>query len=267
MHSGHIKLIAGDHPTYDDQDIMSACNHLTIRRMAGWKVCGKRSVKRQFIGLNSSGFLPHAHLLKAWYVRCSELMLERLNETQVKITQLSDHQEIIVTTNEPYTNLRGQADRYMHVESLFSRKIKSFQQENATGTALFSDDGDENKIVMFGGRSYASDESMDGIWDAINSKMGLVEEDETTYENQQPWSPEPGRLIVRVDDFSDEESGILIEPLINEDGDIVQKRKSFVDWEKDLGLSPEEISDVSDGSKIDHRNEEQSRDVIVQVKT
>ncbi|MAY35627.1 MAG: hypothetical protein CMN84_05930 [Spongiibacteraceae bacterium] len=267
MHSGHIKLVAGDHPTFNDRDIMSACNHLTIRRMAGWKVCGKRSANRQFTGLNSSGFLPHSHLLKDWYMRCCEMMIERLNETQAKITRLSDQQEIIVTTNEPYTNLRGQADRYMHIEGFFGRKIKSFRQENATGTALFSDDGDENKIVMFGGRSYSDNESMDEIWSAINSKVGLVEEEETTYENQQPWSPEPGKLIVRVDDFSDEESGILIEPLLNEEGDIIQKRKSFVDWEKDLGLSPEEILDVSDGSKIEHRNEEQSRDVIVQVKS
>ena len=246
MHSGHIKLVAGDHPTFNDRDIMSACNHLTIRRMAGWKVCGKRSANRQFTGLNSSGFLPHSHLLKDWYMRCCEMMIERLNETQAKITRLSDQQEIIVTTNEPYTNLRGQADRYMHIEGFFGRKIK---------------------IVMFGGRSYSDNESMDEIWSAINSKVGLVEEEETTYENQQPWSPEPGKLIVRVDDFSDEESGILIELLLNEEGDIIQKRKSFVDWEKDLGLSPEEILDVSDGSKIDHRNEEQSRDVIVQVKS
>ena len=196
-------------------------------------------------------------------------MINRLNRDQCRITRLGDSHEIIVTTGVPYTDHSGKPDRYMDVDGFFNRKIKSFKQENATGSALFSDDGDENTVVMYAGKSYAGDGSMDGIWAAINSKTGIVEEDETTYEKQPPFgSPDPGgRLIVRVDDFTDQEAGILIEPLLDDAGTLMQKRMKFVDWENDLGLSAEEISDVSGGSKIDHRNEEQARDVIVQVKT
>ena len=267
MHSGHIKLIAGDHPTYDDRDVLSACNHLTIRRMAGWRLCGKRSVNRQFIGLNSSGFLPHTHLLKDWFSRCCEAMIMRLNRDQCRITRLDNSHEVVVTTGVPYISHSGQPDRYMDVEGFFSHKIKSFQQSNATGVPLFSDDGDENKVMMYGGKSIASDDAMDDVWAAIQSKTGLFEEDETAYEKQKPWSPEPGRLIVRVDDFSDEESGVLTEPLLDEAGDTVKKRMKFVDWQNDLGMSAEEITSVTEGSKNDHREVEQTRDVIVRVKT
>lgn len=267
MHSGHIKLIAGDHPTYEDMDILSACNHLTIRRMAGWRLCGQRSVNRQFIGLNSSGFLPHTHLLKHWFSMCCEAMIRRLNRDQCRITRLDNSHEVVVTTGVPYISHSGQPDRFMDVDRFFSHKIKSFQQENATGVPLFSDDGDENKVMMYSGMSYANDESMDVIWAAINSKTGMLEEDETTYEKEPPWRPEPGRLIVRVDDFSSEESGVLVEPLLDEDGSTVRKRNKFVDWQTDLGMSAEEISSVTEGSKNDHREVEQTRDVIVKVKT
>jgi len=267
MHSGHIKLIAGEHPTYDDQDILSACNHLSIRRMAGWRLCGKRTVSRQYAGINAGGFLPQSHLLKDWLSRCCEIKIKRLNRDQCRITRLVDSKEIIVTTGVPYTNHNGETDRHMDVDGFFSRKIKSFKQENATGTPLFSDDGDENKVVLYAGRSYASNDAMDGIWAAINSKTGIVEEDETNYEKQAPWSPESGRLVVRVDDFSDEESGVLTEPLLDEAGATVKKRMKFVDWQNDLGMSAEEITSVTDGSKNDHREVEQARDVIVKVKT
>jgi len=69
-----------------------------------------------------------------------------------------------------------------------------------------------------------------------------------------------------VDDFTDTESGVLVEPLLDESGTTVKKRKKFVDWQNDLGMSAEEISNVTDGSKNDHREVEQTRSTIVKVK-
>lgn len=268
MHSGHIKLIAGDHPTYDDRDIMCACNHLTIRRMAGWRLCGKRSANRQFIGINSSGFLPHSHLLKDWFSKCSELMLERLNKNQCRITRLRDQQVVVVTTGRAYVDLNGKPDRFLDVDRFFSHKIRSFLKADATGSVLFSDDDNKDRVVMFGGRTYASDDSMDDVWAAIHTKTGRIEETETTYEKEPPFgSSDPsGQLIVRVDDFSDQESGILIEPLFDEVGIVLKKRKKFVDWQNDIGLTENDVANVIGGSKNDHREIEQVRDVIVQVK-
>ena len=268
MHSGYIRLIAGDHKTYENSDIQGACNHLTIRRMAAWRFCGERTSSRQFSGLNSSGFLPNMHLLRSWCIRCSEMMLERIDRETCRIIRMSDSKEIIVTTHMPYEDFDGKAERYLNVGEFFRHKIRSFKNANATGTAIFSDDGDENKVVMFGGRFYANDNSMDDVWAEIQSRTGRMENHETTYENQPPFgSSERGKLVVRVNDFTDQEAGILCEPLLDESGEVVKKRKQFVDWEHDIGLSAEDIADVDAGSKNDHREVEQSRGEIVQVKS
>ena len=206
--SGYLNLIIGRHATYEDGDILSACNRLTIRRMAGWRVCGERNSDRQFSGLNRDGFLPSTHLLRDWHEAVCECRFERLNRIQAKLIRLSDLREIVVTTGELYTNFRGQTGRQMHVEQFCRRQIATFKKTNAQGKALFSDDGDDNKISLYYGRTDSSHANMDTVWTAIMNKTGRLEADETTYRKEPPFGGHKrGRVVVRVDDFSDRERG------------------------------------------------------------
>jgi len=272
MHSGYIKLITAPHATYEAGDVLSVCNHNTVRKMAGWKVCGERLQNRRYAGLNRHGFVPHSHLLKDWCSSTCEAMCERLNRTQARFTRLRDAREIVVTTGEPYANFRGQDERYFDVEQFFALKIQTLQKENAQGVTLFSDDGDHNKVMMYYGRTNANSAAMDTIWTAIETKTGKLEATETSYENQPPFgSPDSrGRLIIRVDDFSDEETGILTSPLLDEtdpDNPItIKKRSRYIDWRNDLGLSVGDVTDVENGTRREHRSVEQARDTVVRVK-
>ena len=87
---------------------------------------------------------------------------------------------MVVTTGEAYTNFRGQTERYMHVEQFFARKIQTFQRENGQGVPLFSDDGDQNKVVMYGGRTNANTAAMDTIWTAIELQTDFLESVQTS---------------------------------------------------------------------------------------
>lgn len=273
MASGHLQLIIKTHPTYEDGDILGAANHLSIRRVAGSRICFERGRNRQLAGLNGSGFLPSTHLLKDWHEACCEFRLERLNRNQCKQIRLSDMAEITITTGVPHTDLRGTPNRQMDVELYFRRQLATFKEQNARGKALFSNDGDELKVTMYGGRTDKGSTAMDTVWTAITSKTGRLEADETTYAKEPPFgSYHRGWIVIKVDDFSDEESGLLtstLEDLTDPDNPIyVKKRKSWVDWENDLGLTAKEISDAKDDQKDpDLRKTENSLSTIVQTKT
>jgi hypothetical protein len=108
--------------------------------------------------------------------------------------------------------------------------------------------------------------------DAINTKTGRVEATETSYENQPPFgTPQWNRLIVRVDDFMDEESGDLMSSIVDEtDPDnpiLVKKRRHQVDWRNDLGLTAGDVTDALSRVKLEHRDDEQARASIVRVKS
>lgn len=272
MASGHLQLIIKPHPTYEDGDVISAMNHLAIRRIAGSRICFERISNRQLAGLNGSGFLPNTHLLKDWHEACCQFRLERLNRNQCKQIRLSDMAEITITTGIPHTDLSGKLNRQMNVDLYFKRQLSTFREQNARGKALFSDDGNELKMVMYGGRTDMGSAAMNTVWAAITSKTGRLEADETTYKKEPPFgSYQRRRVVIRVDDFTDEEAGVItssLQDLTDPDNPItVKKRKSWVDWENSLGLSAKEISDSKDDSKDpDLRKNEKTRSTIVQTK-
>ena len=274
MPSGYLHLIAQPHAAYEEGDVLGACNYLKIRCMAGWRICGERQRRgRQYAGLNSHGYLPAVHLLKDWHEAISECRYERLNHTQAKLIRLSDMRELVVTTGVAYTNFRGQDERYHHVEQFCHGQIRTFRKESAQGKSIFSEDGDVNTIILYYGRTDSSDDNMDTIWTAIVSKTGRLEADETTYAKEPPFgSYKRGRVVIRVDDFTNEERGELTASLIDDtDPDnpvTLKKRKSWVDWQNDLGLTGREITDVKDDRQDpDLRTEEKVRSSIVRTKT
>lgn len=187
------------------------------------------------------------------------------------MTRISDNQELIITTNVPHTDLRGKENRMMDVNIYFASHVSLFQLENAQGKAIFSDDG--NNPILYGGRTKNDDTAMNTVWTAITNKTGRLEADETTYKKEPPFgSYQRNRIVVRVDDFTDDESSVLtssLEDLTDPENPItVKKRKSWVNWENDLGLTVGEITEVKDDTKDpDLRKSEKLRSSIVRVKT
>ncbi len=273
MSSGFLQLMIDTHPTYENGDVLSAANHLQIRRSASSRICFARGASRQFAGLNSDGFLPHSHVLKDWNEACREYRLERLNRNQAKMTRIRDSEELVITSGVPHTDVRGVPDRVMDVGLYFSRQLSTFQKQNAQGNAMFSDDGDEQKVVMYGGGCDQTAAKMDTVWTAIEAKTDKLESNETTYAKEPPFgSYQRRRIILRVDDFTDSERSNLQEPILdltNPDHPlIIKKRKSWVDWENDLGLTAKEIDDSRDDREDpDLRSDERTRSTIVKTKT
>lgn len=284
MPSGHLQIIIDPELhglSYEQGDIVSAQSHLGVRRSAGERICFERLGTRQFANLNGSGFLSHSHLLKDWHDACCEFRLERLNRNEAKQIRLRDMAEIEITTGVPHTDLRGNENRFMDVNLYFSRQIATFKKQtnsqgiakNAQGRAIFSDDGDTNKVVIYGGSTTIKSSNMDTIWTAITNKTGRLEADETTYEKEPPFGAYMRRrLILRVDDFDEVTKGELTEPLedkIDPDNPVqVKKRKSFVDWEGSLALSAETKEAIRDDSQDpDLRVAELSRSTIVITKS
>lgn len=268
--SGYINLLVGSHSTYEEGDIIGACNGLTIRRSAAFRICGERIANRQFAGLNGSGFLPHSHILKDWHEACCEYRIERLNASQCRMTRISDSTELVITSGVPHTDLRGKPDRVMNVEQYFTRRLASFKKQNAQGKAIFSDDGDENTITMYGGRTNADTTAMNAVWTAIETKTPKTEAAETAYDKEPPFGAHRKRLVLRVDDFDDTVAGQLMLPLTdNADPPVtLKKRKNLVAWRTDLALSGAVIAAIdNDAREVDLRGVELVRANIVTVKT
>ena len=274
MASGHLQLMSiNSHPTYENGDVLGAVSHLAIRRSAASRICFKRQGNRQLVGLNGNGLIPHAHVLKDWHEACCQFKFERLNRNQVKYIRLSDMAEIIITTGVPHTDHKGKPNRQMDVDLYFKRQLATFKKVSAQGKAIFSDDGDVNKVTLYGGNTDTSSAAVDAVWTAITNKTGKLEADEITYKKEPPFgSYQRRRIVLRVDDFTDLEGSELVASLQDltdpENPITIKKRKSFVDWESDLGLSAKDITDSKDDAKDpDLRTEEKVRGTIVKTKT
>ena len=250
---GYLQLIAQpDHPTYEDGDILSACNHLTIRRMAAWRQCCKRDGKRQVIGRNEHGYMPTTHVLADHHEATYEFKLQRTGRNTATMTRLSDMAELLIETGKPHTDFRGKPDRYMDVALYFARRQASWLKENAQGKIMFTDDGEYP--VIYCGRTTAGDAEMDTVWQAIETKVGVTELDETNPTVERAFGVRRNRIVLPVNNFTDAEGGQLTSSLVDETDPenpvTVKKRKNLVDWRERAGLTGGEIDDVNNKKPV-----------------
>ena len=220
---GFLQLVVGPHPTYEDQDILGACNWRRARHMHA------EGISCQGPGGYVGGSQP---LWEIWLAKVHQYRFERVSLTEMKRTNLwTLEQEIL--SNVP--NAKGEA---IHLKEYIARRVGSGKMP------LFGTEGAER---WYGGRTDATHERLDEVWLEIEAR---TPKRETDYAGS-PFGDHRKYLVISVDDFDDETGGQLVEPLVDESDPenpvAAKKRKRHVAWRN--------LRDVVEADVLDKQKE------------
>jgi hypothetical protein len=250
--------IGGEHASHEDGDIIAAFSERHIKAVHTAELCHKRLFDRQ-----SDGFLlPNDSLPQVYLTATREFRFERVSDTQVVKTRLSDGETIRITSGEPFTDFDGSRS-VLHVEEFVQRRRHN--DDTRDWKPMF---GSPDREVWYGGHTDTSDAVLDKIWDAIEARMDIDRIDP----DFQLWPF--GRmelschLPVRVTDLTDSEARDLVQPEYKKDlhGDYVldeggsriveKKRRYGLPWQDildDLGVAERDVLDK--GKKVGREKE------------
>lgn len=242
---GFLQLMVGDHPTYEDGDIVSAVNWRYTRHTTCEGLCfARRASDRRPLRLNGTGFLNTSDISRDFFEETHEFRFERVNANQLKKVRLSDNAEIIFTSGQIKADFDGR-DVSFDAASFFGRMLRTWGEPNARGKWLFGTDS--QNIQYYGGKMNSNHDILDNVWSAVESKLGVLE----SSVDHAPFSDYKKRLVIAVNDFSDSVMDGLSSPLLDETDPenpvTVKKRKNWVTWR---GLRDVVESDVLDKKKL-----------------
>lgn len=230
---------------YVDGDILAAFNNRMIRCVHAQHICHVKNAGGG-VGVHRNS----AHVTKDFFENTHQYRFERISKTEVKRILLSDLTEEVFDSTPRIVD--GQ-EQYTNVE-LFVRLRLRHARHTMFGTA-----GAE---TWYGGRKDFSDTALDLVWNAIETKTSNREVDFKSW----PCGANDCRshLFIAVLDFNDVRARELVEP------DLVtpHKRKHFIDFRNDLGLSAKNIQDIDDKTLKVLPNQDAKVDdsIVVKVK-
>lgn len=239
----------GDHPSFEDGDILVAKNRRSIRAIHAEDICWPRQNGKKVGGLIENNF----PLLEILFGNVYQYKFQRVSTDEVKrITIATGDEDVLSKT----PNADGEA---INVKEYVNRR------KAAAKKPIFGAAGSE---IWYGGRISAGHTQLDRIWQEIESRTAKREQDHVNW----PFTPRELQrfLAFDVDDFDNQEAGELVAPLVDEsDPDnpvTLKKRKNYVEWR---GLRDVVESNVLDSSQqIDIRSiRKHVRSQIAKVKS
>ena len=205
---GYLQLITPvSTGSYEDGDILSAVPWRKVRQERAEGLCfakaiidGNRKVDRLVNGLYPAGDIAEDYLSTT-----SQFKYEKLNSTQNRVTRLSDNDEIIFENNVPFVQHDGKTVS-MDMGLFLKRRKSTLNGIGGNGRLIFGTNGNE---YYFGGRTDTSNANLDIVWTAIESKTAFLESVEC---DKAHFSNYRKRLIISVNDMTDEEALLLVSP-------------------------------------------------------
>lgn len=218
----------GPDPAYQDGDILCAFNRRRTRHVHAEGICHPRRAQRR-----SDGRIALDHVSRAWFEATHQYRFTRLSLTAVLRENLWMPSEVEVFGQTP--NERGER---IDVDAYVRRRAQ------AQGFGLFGSDGAE---IWYGGSTRADTPTLDTVWGAIEQHTPHREVD---YPDWPIGAQElRSHLVIRVDDFDDEEAEALTAPVHDTSGEepvLVRKRARRLPWRDLHGMSAARIAQVED---------------------
>ena len=217
-------LKIGNSSTYEDGDIVDAFNTRRVRCVYAQHLCKAHDLREMFL------------------LKTCQFQFVRVSKREVKRIALATMAEDILS-DKP-----NEAGEYIDVPLYVARRLKGQRH------CIF---GAPGKEVWYGGKCDHSNAAMTAVWAEIETRTPEREADYMLW----PFTDAELKqhLVMPVDDFSDAElieyKNPLREPTgkVSDEGHplyrIVKKRKHFVDWQADLGLTAKEQTDLQDANK------------------
>lgn len=216
---------------YTDGDILAAFNNRQIRCVHAQHICHVKHA-----GGGAGVHRDSSHVARDFFEQTHEFRFERISKTEVKRIRLSDLTEHIFDgTSRVIDGKRQQID----VGPFVKRRLKHNVH------AIFGTDGSE---VWYGGRQDFSNAALDLVWNAIETKTPNRAADFTTW----PCGSKDRRshFFIAVIDFHDGRAADLVAPELDlsdpENPVTLRKRKHFIYFRSDLGLSAKTLSRIDD---------------------
>ena len=205
---GYLQLITPlSASSYEDGDILSAVPWRKVRQERAESLCfakmiieGNRKVARLVDGIYPAGDIAEDYLSAS-----CEFKYERLNPTQNRVTRLSDNNEIVFENNVPFVQHDGKIV-YMDMDLFIKRRKTVLNGLGGNGFPIFGTNGNE---YYFAGRTEPSNVILDTIWAAIESKTEFLESVEC---DKAHFSNYKKRLVICVNDMTDEEASLIVSP-------------------------------------------------------
>lgn len=246
MKTGNLLLISGDHPTYEDGDILCAFNNKRIKQVKAEHICWPRLRGKKLGGMVGEAF----PLLKVMLEETRQYKFQRVGDTVERTNLITLAQDIITAT----PNANGE---YMDVE-MFIKRRKLFGK-----LPIFGADGEE---FWFGGDTLTEQKDIDKLWKKIEEKSRHKEKDNEKWDftdaEIKQFTP------IEVDDFDDivreslTASNDVVE--IGKDLKIGKKRNKSVKWRDLVGIDQTKALDKK--LKYDARGSVYLLNDIVKVK-
>lgn len=197
--------------TYEDGDILSAVTYRNVRAERANGLCFAKTLVngvRQMDRLNGNGLYNAGDVLEDWFEATSQFKYERLNNTQCRVTRLSDSNEIVFNTNEPFVQHDGKTVQ-MDVDLFLRRRKATLAGPGGRGRPIFGTPGNE---YWYGGRTTTEHANLDTVWVAIESKLGVNEVDVA---DKAVFSDYRKRLVIAVNDMSDADAAALTQSKVD----------------------------------------------------
>lgn len=245
---GQLMLNVQPHPIYEDGDILCAFPRCHIHHVHIQHICRPRDAKGKLPG----GMLGNNTLLEFYLARVSQYRFTRLSRHEVRRTLIANG------THETFNHVANAKGEYGFVAEYLARR------KRAGKLPLFGVAGEE---VWYKGHISINQPVLDTIWDEIERK--------TLYRraNYDHWPLTPAEkkqfFGISVDDFTNEEAGELVSPLLaeavgEEEPRKLKERKNQINWRDLVGVVSADILDADKSVDVRADYKHVRKDIVIE---
>lgn len=196
---------------FDDGDVIGAVTWKNLRHTRAQELCQARPPR-----VNASGYVPDSDCLKTYMDRCYQYRYEFLSSTVARRILLADL-------------------TFEDVPDRLNDRIADWQLPGPRGGWLLQYEG-TNTIFYYGGRRVnPSNTDLDDIWSAIETQLGVQEQDEVKFTATDLRNV----LVIETDDFTDARVSVLH----GQRSDGVAPVRQTIDWRQLPGVVEADVTD------------------------
>lgn len=216
-------------PSYQDGDIIVAINDRRIKDVYAQHICKPN-------GFNRQGLRTPNSLLETYLSNVYEYKFQRISKNKILRTNLITFQQEILS-NKP-----NSAGERIDVDLYISKRIQHHIHK------IFGEKGSE---YWYGGHINNSSTTLDIIWNDIENKtsfrkINFQDFPFTDHELKQ-------HLIIKTDDFTEEQKTDFESDLKDKEGNIIKKRTNYIIWRNLLNKNVSDSDIINKDIKVDIR--------------
>lgn len=202
-----VMVKVGNSASFQNGDIMAVMTSRRILDVHASHVVHPRNMPR-----TEHGTVAPNSLLEYYLEATKEYKFERISDKEVRRTNLW------TSAVDTFSDVPNASGERIDVPLYIERRLALKPNQNL----IFGNAGSE---YWYGGNDRKTDAIMDDIWDEIER----VSSNERSFDFPFTEKEKQKYLLVKVNDLTDAEAGEMVAPLLNLDGEVVERREHKID--------------------------------------